>query len=215
MMYIIMMKCSSNHSGGGKMSFKYAYALTGGIATGKSSVIELLKRSGFRVIDADKVAHEVLDEQHQKISEIFGEHFVREGKVDRKRLGSMVFSDPQKRKVLENLLHPVIYTKIAALSDTLDKRAEPYIVDIPLFYEGGRYAIENVIVVYASKEQQLERLMQRDEHSKEEALSRIESQIDIQEKCDNATHVIDNSGNLKQLEFETERIKDKILGDGL
>lgn len=197
------------------MSFKYAYALTGGIATGKSSVIELLKRSGFRVIDADKVAHEVLDEQHQKISEIFGEHFVREGKVDRKRLGSMVFSDPQKRKVLENLLHPVIYTKIAALSDTLDKRAEPYIVDIPLFYEGGRYAIENVIVVYASKEQQLERLMQRDEHSKEEALSRIESQIDIQEKCDNATHVIDNSGNLKQLEFETERIKDKILGDGL
>ena len=215
MMYIIMMKCSSNHSGGGKMSFKYAYALTGGIATGKSSVIELLKRSGFRVIDADNVAHEVLDEQHQKISEIFGEHFVREGKVDRKRLGSMVFSDPQKRKVLENLLHPVIYTKIAALSDTLDKRAEPYIVDIPLFYEGGRYAIENVIVVYASKEQQLERLMQRDEHSKEEALSRIESQIDIQEKCDNATHVIDNSGNLKQLEFETERIKDKILGDGL
>ncbi len=197
------------------MSFKYAYALTGGIATGKSSVIELLKRSGFRVIDADKVAHEVLDEQHQKISEIFGEHFVDDGKVDRKRLGSMVFSDPEKRKTLENLLHPVIYTKIEALSDKLDKRAEPYIVDIPLFYEGGRYAIENVIVVYATKEQQLERLMQRDEHSKEEALARIESQIDIQEKRDNATHVIDNSGNLKQLEFETERIKNEILGDGL
>jgi len=197
------------------MSFKYAYALTGGIATGKSSVIELLSRSGFRVIDADKVAHEVLDEQHQKISEIFGEHFVSEGKVDRKRLGSMVFSDPEKRKTLESLLHPVIYTKIAALSDKLDKRGEPYIVDIPLFYEGGRYAIENVIVVYATKEQQLERLMQRDEHSKEEALSRIESQIDIHVKRDNATHVIDNSGNLKQLEFETERIKKEILGDRL
>jgi dephospho-CoA kinase len=195
------------------MSFKYAYALTGGIATGKSSVIELLKRSGFRVIDADKVAHEVLDEQHQKISEIFGEHFVNEGKVDRKLLGSMVFSDPQKRKVLESLLHPVIYTKISALSDTLDKRAEPYIVDIPLFYEGGRYAIENVIVVYASQTQQLERLMQRDSYSKEEALARIGSQIDIQEKRDNATHVIDNSGTLKQLEFETERIKNEILGD--
>jgi dephospho-CoA kinase len=197
------------------MSFKYAYALTGGIATGKSSVIELLKRSGFRVIDADKVAHEVLDEQHQKISEIFGEHFVKEGKVDRKLLGSMVLSDPQKRKVLESLLHPVIYTKISALSDTLDKRAEPYIVDIPLFYEGGRYAIENVIVVYASQTQQLERLMQRDSYSKEEALARIGSQIDIQEKRDNATHVIDNSGNLKQLEFETERIKNEILGAGL
>jgi len=195
------------------MSFKYAYALTGGIATGKSSVIELLSRSGFRVIDADKVAHEVLDEQSHKISELFGEHFVNDGKVDRKRLGSMVFSDPEKRKVLESLLHPVIYTKIAALSDTLDKRAEPYIVDIPLFYERGRYAIEDVIVVYATKEQQLERLMQRDEHSKEEALARIESQIDIRQKRDNATHVIDNTGNLKQLEFETERIKNKILGD--
>ncbi len=195
------------------MPFKYAFALTGGIATGKSSVIELLSCSGFRVIDADKVAHEVLDEQSQKISELFGEHFVKDGKVDRKRLGSMVFSDPEKRKTLEDLLHPVIYTKIASLSDKLDRRAEPYIVDIPLFYEGGRYAIENVIVVYASKEQQLERLMQRDEHSKEEALARIESQIDIQEKRDNATHVIDNTGNLKQLEFETERIKNKILGD--
>ena len=195
------------------MSFKYAYALTGGIATGKSSVIELLQRSGFRVIDADKIAHEVLDEQHQKISEVFGEEVVNKGKVDRKLLGSMVFSDPQKRKVLESLLHPVIYTKIAALSDTLDKRAEPYIVDIPLFYEGGRYAIENVIVVYASKEQQLERLMQRDSYSKEEALARIESQIDIQEKRDNATYVIDNSGNLKQLELETEHIKNEILGD--
>ncbi len=197
------------------MLFKYAYALTGGIATGKSSVIELLQHSGFRVIDADKVAHEVLDEQHQKISEVFGEEVVNEGKVDRKLLGSMVFSDPQKRKVLESLLHPVIYTKIAALSDTLDKRAEPYIVDIPLFYEGGRYAIENVIVVYASKEQQMERLMQRDSYSKEEALARIESQIDIQEKRDNATYVIDNSGNLKQLELETERIKNEILGDML
>ena len=96
----------------------------------------------------------------------------------------------------------------------MDKRAEPYIVDIPLFYEGGRYAIENVIVVYASQTQQLERLMQRDSYSKEEALARIGSQIDIQEKRDNATHVIDNSGNLKQLEFETERIKNEILGDG-
>lgn len=195
------------------MPFKYAFALTGGIATGKSSVVGLLSRSGFCVIDADKVAHEVLNKQSHKISELFGEHFVNDGKVDRKRLGSIVFSDRKKRKILEDLLHPVIYTEIAAQSDVLDKRAEPYIVDIPLFYEVGRYAIENVIVVYATKEQQLERLMQRDELSKEEALARIGSQIDIQQKRDNATHVIDNTGNLKQLEFETECIKKIILGD--
>ena len=124
-----------------------------------------------------------------------------------------MFSDPVKRKELEALLHPLIYDRISEASVKLDKRTEPYIVDIPLFYEGGRYAIENVIVVYASRAQQIERLMERDEYSREEALARIESQIDIQAKRDNATHVIDNSGNLKQLEFETERVKNEILGD--
>jgi len=194
------------------MSFKYAIALTGGIATGKSTVIDLLEHNGFHVIDADKVAHEVLDEEHEAIATMFGETFVKNGKVDRKALGSVVFSDQKKRKALEALLHPTIYRKIAEASEKLDKRAEPYIVDIPLFYEGGRYAIENVVVVYATQEQQLERLMSRDTFSKEEALSRIGSQIDIEDKRDNATYVIDNSGNLKQLEFETERVKKEILG---
>jgi len=195
------------------MAFQYAYALTGGIATGKSTVVSLLKQSGFRVIDADRIAHDILDEQHKKIGEMFGKSFVNQDKVDRKRLGSVVFADPVKRKELEALLHPMIYDRISEASIKLDKRAEPYIVDIPLFYEGGRYAIENVIVVYANQAQQLERVMQRDNYSKEEALARIGSQIDIQEKRDNATHVIDNSGTLKQLEFETERIKNEILGD--
>jgi len=195
------------------MAFQYAYALTGGIATGKSTVVSFLKQSGFRVIDADRIAHDILDEQHKKIGEMFGKSFVNQDKVDRKRLGSVVFADPVKRKELEALLHPMIYDRISEASIKLDKRAEPYIVDIPLFYEGGRYAIENVIVVYANQAQQLERVMQRDNYSKEEALARIGSQIDIQEKRDNATHVIDNSGTLKQLEFETERIKNEILGD--
>ncbi len=194
------------------MSFKYAIALTGGIATGKSTVIEMLEHSGFRVIDADKIAHEVLDEEHEAIVTMFGSAFVENGKVDRKALGALVFPDQQKRKVLEALLHPIIYRKIAEASEKLDKRAEPYIVDIPLFYEGGRYAIENVIVVYATQEQQLERLMSRDAFSKEEALSRIGSQIDIEDKRENASYVIDNSGNLKQLEFETQGVKEEILG---
>jgi len=194
------------------MIFKYAIALTGGIATGKSTVIDLLTHAGFRVIDADKIAHEILDEESQAVADIFGETFVSDGKVDRKLLGSLVFADQEKRKSLEALLHPLIYNRIVEKAEKLNKRAEPYIVDIPLFYEGGRYAIENVIVVYAKKEQQLERLMQRDRFSKEEALSRIEAQIDIEDKRENATYVIDNSGNLKQLEFETARIKEEILG---
>jgi len=194
------------------MSFKYAIALTGGIATGKSTVVKLFREKGFRVIDADKIAHEVLDAQHREIVEMFGKDFAKEGKVDRKLLGSIVFSDPVKRKALEGLLHPLIYDRIAEASEKLDKRAEPYLVDIPLFYEGGRYAIEKVVVVYARKEQQLERVMQRDGYNKKEALARIESQIDIEEKRKNASYVINNSTNLKDLAYETERVKEAILG---
>ena len=197
------------------MLFKYAIALTGSISTGKSTAVELLKQTGFHVIDADSVAHQVLDEQHQAIAKEFGEQFVKDKKVDRKSLGKMIFADQQKRKVLEELLHPLIYARIAEESTLLDKRAEPYIVDIPLFFEGGRYAIENVIVVYAKKEQQLKRLIQREGYSEEEALLRINAQIDIDEKRKNATYVIDNSGDLKQLQYETERIREEILGDFL
>ena len=80
------------------MSFKYAIALTGGIATGKSTVIKLLALAGFRVIDADKIAHEVLNEEHETISKLFGKEFVNQGKVDRKILGEVVFHNRDKRK---------------------------------------------------------------------------------------------------------------------
>ncbi len=197
------------------MLFKYAIALTGSISTGKSSAVEILKQSGFHVIDADSVAHQVLDEQYQAIAKEFGEQFIKDGKVDRRSLGSMIFADKEKRKILEELLHPLIYARISEKSTLLDKRAEPYIVDIPLFFEGGRYAIENVIVVYAKKEQQLKRLMQREGYNEDEAFSRINAQIDIEEKRINATYVIDNSGDLKQLQYETKRIREEILGDFL
>ena len=197
------------------MSFNYAFALTGGIATGKSTVIEQLKLSGFRIIDADQISHEVIDEQSSKIADMFGKEFVKDGKVDRKSLGSVVFVDKVKRKALESLLHPIIYRKIKEKSDKLDKRGEPYIVDIPLFYENGNYAIANVIVVYTPKEKQIQRLMERDNFTKEEALLRIESQLDIEQKRDNALYVIDNSSNLKHLEVEINRVKEEILGDNL
>ena len=197
------------------MLFKYAIVLTGSISTGKSTAVELLKQTGFHIIDADSVAHRVLDEQHLAIAKEFGEEFVKDKKVDRKLLGEMIFSDQEKRKALEELLHPLIYARISEESTLLDKRAEPYIIDIPLFFEAGRYAIESVIVVYAEKEQQLQRLMQREGYSEKEALLRINAQIDIEEKRLNATYVIDNSGDLNQLQYETERIREKVLGDFL
>ncbi len=195
------------------MAFKYAIVLTGSIATGKSSTVKLLEASGFHIIDADKIAHKILDEQHQAIAEKFGETLVHEGKVDRKALGAIVFSDNTKRKELEALLHPLIYDEIERLSVEQDKLGRPYFIDIPLFFENKRYPIEKSLVVYTTKEQQLERLMQREGYTKEEALNRIQAQIPVEEKRKLATYVIDNSGTLTQLEKECERVTEEILND--
>ena len=195
------------------MAFKYAIALTGSIATGKSSAVALLSAKGFHIIDADKIAHQILDEQHQAIAKLFGETLVSEGKVDRKALGAIVFADSNKRKALEALLHPLIYNEIERLSAEQDTLGKPYFIDIPLFFEGGRYPIEKSLVVYTTQEQQLERLIHREGYTKEEALNRIQTQIPVEEKRKRATYVIDNSGTLTQLEKECERVKKEILND--
>jgi len=195
------------------MAFKYAIALTGSIATGKSSTVKLLEDAGFHIIDADQIAHQILDEQHQSIADLFGETLVSEGKVDRKALGAIVFADSNKRKALEALLHPLIYKEIERLSVEQDKWGKPYFIDIPLFFEGGRYPIEKSLVVYTTEEQQLERLMHREGYTKEEALNRIQTQIPVEEKRKLASYVIDNSGTLTQLEKECERVKEEILND--
>ena len=192
------------------MAFQYAVVLTGGIATGKSSVARLFETDGYRVIDADKIAHEVLETQKEKIAEMFGEEMIREGKVDRRALGAVVFSDPLKRKQLEQLLHPLIYEEIEAQAKLEDPKGRPYIVDIPLFFEGNRYPIEKSLVVYARPAQQIERAMMRDGLDREAVLERIAAQIDIAEKRYLADFVIDNSGDETQLRVEYERIKEAI-----
>lgn len=193
------------------MAFEYAVALTGGIATGKSSATMLLSLYGFRFIDADKITHRVLDENIGQIADLFGEEYVAGGEVDRGRLGKLVFGDKRKRQDLEALLHPLIYDEIARQSEEQDRFEKPYIIDIPLFFEGDRYPIKKSVVIYTSKAKQQERLMKRDGYSEEEALQRIESQMDIEEKRKLATYVIDNSGDLKQLQRECDRVKDEIL----
>ena len=193
------------------MAFEYAVALTGGIATGKSSATMLLSLYGFRFIDADKITHRVLDENLERIADLFGTEYVAGGKVDRGKLGKLVFADKVKRQDLEALLHPLIYEEIMRLSEEQDRFKKPYIIDIPLFFEGDRYPISQSIVIYTPREKQLERLMKRDGYSEEEALRRIESQMDIEEKRKRATYVIDNSGDLKQLQRECDRVKDEII----
>jgi dephospho-CoA kinase len=192
------------------MAFAYAVALTGGIATGKSSVAGMFKADGYTVIDADKIAHEVLEKQKEKVSELFGPEMIRAGRVDRKALGAAVFADPLKRKKLEALLHPLIYEEIEAQAEAEDAKRKPYIVDIPLFFEGGRYPIRRTLVVYAPQERQITRAMMRDGLDKESVLERIAAQMDIEEKRYLGDFVIDNSGDEKQLRVEYERMKEAI-----
>ena len=192
-------------------NFKYAVALTGGIATGKSSAAEIFSKEGFEIIDADKIAHQILDEQAEQIAILFGAVYLTEGRVDRKALGRLVFSDAQKRKKLESLLHPLIQEEIASLSNILDRTKSPYLVDVPLFFESGAYPIAQTIVVYAPKEIQVERLMRREGYSRIEAWQRLEAQMDIEIKKTQASYVIDNSGDRDQLARECQRVSHAIL----
>ncbi len=193
---------------------KNAIVLTGGIASGKSTVTALMQLFGFRVIDADKIAHEVLNNSSSEIVKIFGQGYVNSGIVDRKKLGSLVFANREKRLELEAILHPKIKSEILEQASKQEKLGKPYFIDIPLFFEReGAYDIDKVLVVYTPKEIQLERLIKREGLSQEEAKQRINAQLPIDTKREKASYLIDNSKNLAHLQSECERVKEEILKD--
>ena len=161
------------------MAYEYAIALTGGIATGKSTVASLLMLNGMRIIDADTISHEILDASSAWVRENFGEEFVNGSKVNRTKLGTLIFSDKEAKKKLEDFLHPKIRAEIEQRSIKQDSFKFPYLIDIPLFFENGGYDIKESVVVYVPKELQLERFMKRNGYSSEESLRRIESQMNI------------------------------------
>ena len=194
------------------MVFGHAVALTGGIATGKSSASAILSLLGFRVIDADTIAHEVLQEKSPQIAQLFPDSYLDEnGAVDRKALGALIFSDREAREKLETLLHPAIRAEIESRSLKEERLGKPYIIDIPLFFETAHYPIERVVTVYTPADIQLQRLIKRDGLSEEEARRRIAAQMDIERKRELADWVIDNSGKLKQLQSECERVAEEIV----
>ena len=191
--------------------FKNAIALTGGISTGKSTVCNLFKLHGFLTIDADLIAHRLLDENSDKIASMFGEKYVENGKVIRKELGKIIFSNEENKLKLEALLHPLIENEIIKESKIFEEQNKPYFVDIPLFFEKMRYPIPKSLVIYTPKNIQVQRLMKRDNIDENEAKLKISNQMDIEEKKKLADMVIDNSQNLKHLQAEVERIIGEII----
>ena len=194
--------------------------LTGGIATGKSTVSALLEKAGAVIIDADRIARQVVKKglpAYREIIENFGESILLpDGEINRSALGDIIFNDPQKKQLLNRIVHPHVRKEQNRQLKGIEKKDPGAIVilDIPLLIETQTYRdLSEVIVVYAPEHIQMKRLMQRDDISKADALTRIRSQMPIEEKKDKATIVIDNSGTRENTRKQTlklfQRLKDK------
>ncbi|APW64458.1 dephospho-CoA kinase [Poseidonibacter parvus] len=189
-----------------KNLFKNAIALTGGISTGKSTVCNILKEHSFSIIDADKIAHKLLDESSNEIASMFGDKYVLDGKVIRKELGKIIFSNEENKLKLEALLHPLIEKQIIEESKLLEEKNKTYFIDIPLFFEKMHYPIPKSLLVYTPKDIQTKRLMNRDNISEDEAKLKMSNQMDIEEKKSLSDLIIDNSKDLRHLENEIKKI---------
>lgn len=192
--------------------------LTGGVATGKSSVARFFARRGVPVIDADQIARDVVlpeSPAFKKIIAEFGpEVLTQDGVLDRKRLGTMVFSNTEKRRLLESILHPEIRClaekRIAEAAAAGHKRL---IYMAPLLIEAGADdRVDTIWVVTVSPEIQLERLMRRDGITREQAQSIIDSQMPLSEKKRYGSVVIDNSGTEAQTAEILEAVWSKETG---
>jgi dephospho-CoA kinase len=177
--------------------------ITGGIATGKSTVSHMLKELGYPVVDADLLVREVQrpgEEVYRQIVEKFGgEILLENGEINRKKLGDIVFTNPEKRRLLNAIVHPAVRRRMREEKErALKEREKALFLDIPLLFESGLFSeVDKVMVVYADEKTQLERLMKRNNLTKEEAYFRIRSQMPIEEKRRRADRVIDNRGPLE------------------
>lgn len=181
----------------------FVLGITGGIATGKSSVVQHFIDLGFPVVDADIIARHLLDQNEQAYNEVvkvFGSEILQEnGEIDRQALGALVFNHPDKLKQLDELMAPFLQETILAAIKQASQNQKLVIVDVPLMYEKGYDEwMDQVAVVYCTPEQQIKRLMQRNQLTEKEAKQRIDSQLPIEMKKLLAEVVFDNSNDLTQ-----------------
>lgn len=185
--------------------------LTGGIATGKSTVSQMLVKRGAALIDADVIAREIMEPGHPvlaKVAEHFGQTvLLPDGQLNRKKLGAIVFSDPGERKALEAITHPAIRQEMKRRMSELEA-ADPHrlvVADIPLLYESGLEVLyDEIMVVYVPRNLQLKRLMERDNLSPDEAEARLRAQMDIEMKREKADILIDNSLGREETELQID-----------
>jgi dephospho-CoA kinase len=194
--------------------------LTGGIATGKSTVSEMFRRLGAVVIDADLLAREVVEPGEQALGEIvmeFGEGVLQpDGRLDRKKLGAVVFADAGKRKRLEQITHPAIRDRFLTRLAELEAQGFAGIVlwDAPVMIESGGYKnMEKLVVVATDEATQAARLCARDGIAPPEAAQKIGSQMPVAEKAKLADYVIDNAGDRAATEAQVRDVYGALLRD--
>lgn len=192
--------------------------LTGGIATGKSQVSSILSELGAMVIDADIVAREVVQKglpAWQQLKDTFGEeYFLSNGELNRRKLGQLVFSHPDELAKLNSITHPAIKAKIEERIN--DLKVQGYngivVVDAALLLEAGwETMVDQVWVVDAPMEKRIERIMKRDNLTRDQALSRINSQMSQQERIAKADKIIYNNSNIDSLKEQVLRIWHETL----
>lgn len=182
--------------------------LTGGIATGKSTVSRWLQQHGFQVIDTDQLAREVVLPNTLGLSTIvahFGDGILMEdGTLNRRALGEIIFADAQERQWLNDLLHPLIFQRIESLIQLMD--VQVVFIDMPLLYE-VQYEkfVDQVWVIYVPRDIQIERLVVRNQWTVEQAEQVIRAQMDIEEKARLAHDVFDNQGSIEELYQQLEQ----------
>lgn len=190
--------------------------LTGGISTGKSTVSSILDEKGFKIIDADKIAKNVVEkgkDAYFKIVEYFGKDILSiDGAIDRKALGNIIFNDKNLRESLNSITHPYIFKEIKNQIENMAKNNSIIFLDVPLLFEQYRlwreYSIEfnEIWLVYCDKDTQINRLMKRDDISKEEAEKKINSQMSLDKKKTMSSKTIDNSKDLGYLKKQIEEL---------
>ncbi len=186
--------------------------LTGSIASGKSTVAKMIESYGLPIVDADVVARQVVEPGTptlNKIAEAFGpEVIAHDGSMDRAKVGSIIFHNEEMRKTLNGIIHPAIREEMLRQRDEFISFGEKNIfMDIPLLFESKlEHFVEKIIVVSVKKEVQLQRLMERNGYSEEEANARIATQIPVKEKEQLADAVIHNNGTREDTAIQLQNI---------
>lgn len=188
--------------------------LTGGIASGKSTVSDYLRELGAVIIDADNIAHSLMEPKKllwRRVVEEFGEEILDNNTIDRNKLGGIIFNDSKAKERLDEITHPIIIAKIEEEMEQLSQENDIIIVDVPLLIEADMLNLfDEIWLVYVDKDIQVKRLMDRDQIDYQKAIAKINSQMPLAKKKEYADRIISNNGTEEELKAEVIRVWQKI-----